>query len=47
MHAIDDMDVTLRNPADIGALIRARRRTLGLEQAELAARAGVSRLWIS
>jgi y4mF family transcriptional regulator len=39
--------VALRTPADIGALIRARRRELGLDQAELAEIAGVSRLWIN
>jgi len=37
----------LRTPRDIGALIRAHRRALGLDQRTLAARAGVSRLWIS
>lgn len=36
----------VRTPADIGGLIRTRRRELGLDQAELAARVGVSRLWI-
>lgn len=33
-------------PRDIGALIRERRRELGLDQTALAKRAGVSRLWI-
>jgi HTH-type transcriptional regulator / antitoxin HipB len=37
----------LRTPSDIGVLIRARRRELGLDQAELAEIAGVSRLWIN
>ncbi len=47
-HAIDYiMGPTLRTPSDIGALIRARRRELGLGQAELAEIAGVSRLWIN
>jgi HTH-type transcriptional regulator/antitoxin HipB len=39
--------VSLRTPADIGALIRDRRRALDLGQAELAAKIGVSRLWIN
>jgi HTH-type transcriptional regulator/antitoxin HipB len=37
----------IRTPNDIGGLIRARRRALGLDQRALAARVGVSRLWIS
>jgi HTH-type transcriptional regulator/antitoxin HipB len=41
------MNITLRTPADIGALIRDRRRALGLDQAELADRIGVSRLWVN
>jgi HTH-type transcriptional regulator / antitoxin HipB len=41
------MGPALRTPADIGALIRARRRELGLDQAELAEIVGVSRLWIN
>ncbi|MGP9819752.1 helix-turn-helix domain-containing protein [Salinarimonas sp. NSM] len=40
------MNVPLRTPADVGALIRARRRAAGLDQATLAARVGVSRLWL-
>jgi HTH-type transcriptional regulator/antitoxin HipB len=39
--------VPLRTPADVGAIIRARRTALGLGQAELAAKVGVSRLWIN
>lgn len=35
-----------RTPADFGRMIRARRRELGLDQASLANRVGVSRLWI-
>lgn len=31
---------------DLAAVIRGRRKDLGLSQAELAARAGVSRKWI-
>jgi len=37
----------LRTPGDIGAIIRARRRALGLDQAALAREVGVSRLWIN
>jgi HTH-type transcriptional regulator/antitoxin HipB len=33
-------------PVDLGAIIRRRRRELGLGQAELAKRIGVSRQWI-
>jgi HTH-type transcriptional regulator / antitoxin HipB len=40
-------NIPLRTPADIGALIWARRRELGYTQAELADMAGVSRLWIN
>ena len=36
----------IRTSNDIGGLIRARRRALGLDQRALAARVGVSRLWI-
>lgn len=36
----------LRTPADLGAIIRERRRELGLGQAELAQRIGVSRQWV-
>jgi HTH-type transcriptional regulator / antitoxin HipB len=41
------MRLVLRTPADIGALIKDRRRALGLDQAELAERIGVSRLWVN
>lgn len=37
----------LRTPADIGALIKVRRRELGLDQADLARQIGVSRLWVN
>jgi HTH-type transcriptional regulator/antitoxin HipB len=37
----------LKTPADFGALITHRRRALGLDQASLAKKAGVSRLWIN
>ena len=39
------MDV--RSLRDLAALARGRRRELGLSQAELAARARVSRQWVS
>lgn len=47
MKAIDDMDASARTPGEIGAAIRARRRMLGWDQAELAERIGVSRLWVN
>jgi HTH-type transcriptional regulator/antitoxin HipB len=37
----------IRTPKDIGAAIREGRRTLGLDQGELAKKVGVSRLWIN
>ncbi|WP_293785908.1 helix-turn-helix domain-containing protein [uncultured Aeromicrobium sp.] len=36
----------LGTPADLGAEIRAARHRTGLTQADLAARAGVSRAWL-
>ncbi len=36
----------IRTPADLGAAIRDRRRQLGLDQATLAKRTGVSRQWV-
>jgi HTH-type transcriptional regulator / antitoxin HipB len=36
----------VRSIRDLAAVVRGRRRDLGLSQAELAARAGVSRKWI-
>lgn len=38
--------IRIRTPRDIGLLIRQQRRRLGLNQADLAARAGVGRQWI-
>ena len=35
-----------RSPAELGAIIRERRRRLGLEQKTLAEQVGVSRQWI-
>lgn len=40
-------DTPLRTSAAIGALIKERRRALGLDQADLAAQIGVSRLWVN
>jgi len=39
--------IPLRTPADVGALIRDRRRVLQLDQAALAGMIGVSRLWVN
>ncbi len=39
--------IPIRSPADIGALFRDRRKALGLDQAALASKVGVSRLWIN
>ena len=36
----------VRTPKEVGALIRDRRRHLGLDQSTLAKRVGVSRQWI-
>ena len=36
----------IRSPADLGAIIRERRKQLKLDQAELAKRIGVSRQWL-
>ncbi len=36
----------IRSIRDLAAVVRGRRRDLGLSQAELAVRAGVSRKWI-
>jgi HTH-type transcriptional regulator/antitoxin HipB len=36
----------IRTPADLGAVIRDRRRQLDLDQATLAKKIGVSRQWI-
>jgi HTH-type transcriptional regulator / antitoxin HipB len=36
----------IRNSADLGALIRDRRRQLGMDQATLAKRIGTSRQWV-
>jgi HTH-type transcriptional regulator/antitoxin HipB len=36
----------IRTPADLGAIIRDRRKQLKLDQAALAKRIGVSRYWV-
>jgi HTH-type transcriptional regulator/antitoxin HipB len=41
------MHMRVRTPKDWGAAIRARRRELGLDQATLARRARVSRVWVN
>ncbi len=46
-HPDGGQPLNLRTPADIGATIRERRRSLGWDQATLAARVGVSRLWVN
>jgi HTH-type transcriptional regulator/antitoxin HipB len=40
------MPLFVRTPKEVGALIRERRRRLGLDQRSLAERVGVSRQWI-
>ncbi|MGH7812402.1 MAG: helix-turn-helix domain-containing protein [Candidatus Binataceae bacterium] len=36
----------VRTPSDLGAIIRERRRKLGLDQLSLAGKAGTSRKWL-
>ena len=36
----------IHTPADVGAAIRDRRKSLGLSQSELARRVGVGRQWL-
>ena len=36
----------LKTPRDVGAALRNHRRRLGLDQADLAQRVGVSRKWV-
>ena len=47
MKAIAYMNIHLRTPGEVGAAIRTRRRALGWDQAELAEKVGVSRLWVN
>jgi transcriptional regulator with XRE-family HTH domain len=39
--------IKLARPEDIGALVRDRRRALGMSQAELGARIGARQAWVS
>jgi HTH-type transcriptional regulator / antitoxin HipB len=39
--------VLVRTPKDVGALIKSRRKAIGLGQAEVAMLIGASRLWVS
>jgi len=41
------MSIPLRNPDDISVLVKDQRQFLGLTQADLAARAGVSLRWLA
>jgi HTH-type transcriptional regulator / antitoxin HipB len=41
-----DFPMLIRTPADLGAVIRDRRKQLGLDQSALAKRIGVSRQWV-
>jgi len=47
MVTLSSYVATINSIKDLSALVRGRRRALGLSQAELAARANVSRQWIS
>ena len=38
--------MSIRTPADLGAVIREHRKLRGLDQAELAKRIGASRQWV-
>jgi y4mF family transcriptional regulator len=49
MYNVRDWGQTImriRTPADLGAVIRDRRKQLDLDQAELAQRIGVNRKWV-
>jgi HTH-type transcriptional regulator / antitoxin HipB len=39
--------MNIRTPAELGTLIRNRRQKLGLDQASLSEKVGVSRLWLN
>jgi y4mF family transcriptional regulator len=41
-----DMPMLVRTPADLGAVIRDRRKQLKLDQAAFAKQIGVSRQWV-
>lgn len=38
--------MNIRTASDLGRIIRSRRRDLGIDQAELAQKVGVSRQWL-
>jgi len=38
--------VKAKTPVDVGSLVRARRKQLGMDQSQLAEKIGVSRQWI-
>jgi HTH-type transcriptional regulator/antitoxin HipB len=38
--------MVIRTPADLGAMIRSTRKSLGMDQTELARKIGVSRWWL-
>jgi ribosome-binding protein aMBF1 (putative translation factor) len=40
------LHMSIRTPTDLAALVRARRRALGIDQRTLATRIGVSREWV-
>ena len=46
LNGSKDLPMRLKSTRDLAAAVRGRRRDLGLTQAVLAARAGVSRKWI-
>jgi HTH-type transcriptional regulator/antitoxin HipB len=46
MYALAYITMIVRNPSDIGALLRERRLALGWDQQELANKIGVGRLWV-
>jgi HTH-type transcriptional regulator / antitoxin HipB len=41
-----EVSMLIRTPADLGAVVRDRRKRLGLGQATLAEKIGVSRQWV-
>src|SRR5438552_3439273 len=47
MMAIGDGLMRVKTAKDLGNVVHDRRKALGMTQAELAARVGVSRLWVN
>lgn len=45
-NGVKDKIMRIRSIRDLAAVVRGRRKDLGLNQADLASRAGVSRKWI-